>query len=71
MVSLSPSIQLKEGSAESEFTDNQKFKLGDYFCSQDLRFAIVLAFSAVLGTFLVSTQFPVMLEVNPEYQQRY
>lgn len=64
VVSLSPSIQLKEGSAESEFIDNHKFKLGDYLCSRDLRFAIVLAFSAVLGTFLVSTQFPVMLEVN-------
>ncbi|WP_102308365.1 MFS transporter [Vibrio lentus] len=64
VVSLSPSIQLKEGSAESEFTDNHKFKLGDYLCSRDLRFAIMLAFSAVLGTFLVSTQFPVMLEVN-------
>lgn len=64
VVSLSTSIQLKEGSAESEFTDSQKFKLGDYLCSRDLRFAIVLAFSAVLGTFLVSTQFPVMLEVN-------
>lgn len=32
--------------------------------NRDIRFSVMLAFSAVLGTFLVSTQFPVMLSVN-------
>lgn len=64
VVFLSPSIRSKPEDTKSIGTDNQPFTLTEFLYSRDLRFVICLAFGTVLGTFLVSTQFPVMLEVN-------
>ncbi|WP_200768331.1 MFS transporter [Vibrio nigripulchritudo] len=40
------------------------FSVSDAIKSRTVWFSIILAFSAILGTFAVSTQFPVMLSVN-------
>ncbi|WP_122055709.1 MFS transporter [Vibrio sp. Evd11] len=64
VVFLSPSTRSKTEEAKSIGSDNHPFTLTELLYSRDLRFAICLAFSTVLGTFLISTQFPVMLEVN-------
>lgn len=51
-------------SQEPILSNDKKLLLTEALKNRDVRFSVMLAFSAVLGTFLVSTQFPVMLSVN-------
>lgn len=54
----------KDHSQDLICSNDNKLLLAEALKNRDVRFSVTLAFSAVLGTFLVSTQYPVMLSVN-------